>query len=327
MSNYQNFTSLLSPGDLIFRRDRRVISSSFPYWNLQNRTQVLSTANYPDYVEYLRSRRVEMPTFTQLSGTVSTSGNSTTITFTTSQTLTIRSWVYFHTAGIFAQITGGSGTSYTIAVAVTLSSQSVSVIDFDNYVSSFNGTWAGTTFTLNDTAQNRVLIQALSEDHIMGANSFSDWMILRWGTTDINITGANFNPANRTLTVASGTPTGTSIELYPFRTTTSTQAVHKQVLDVHFGVGGLEIVSGLRRGDKMQPITGGFGNLMHGAGAGAYANGTFALNSGSDTGNGGAFGGNVNQFTFNSALQTRTDQFTQPRTLGIYAYEFVGRII
>jgi hypothetical protein len=310
-------------GDLLWRRDRQSVSASFPYWNLALPDQTLTSAVYPDYVTYLRNRKLEMPTFTDLSGTVSTSGASVNITFSTSQTISPGTWVYFNSLGSFRQIISGSGTTYVLDVAITASSQTLSVLNFNTFVSTFSGTWASTTFTLSNTGQNRALVQILNQDLLFGGGFFSNWMILRHSglTTDTYISSANFAIGTRTVSLASGIPSGTTVEFYPFRTTNSTEARHKQVEDASPFVGGLQIASNLRVGDTLQ-------SHWHVT----YVDGT----TGSSAGGLGNVVNNGNEVASNSTREMRSDgnngtprgdQFTRSRGFGVYCYEAVGRVI
>lgn len=314
-------------GELKSFRMRRDTSKAFPFWNLALPDQTLTSGTYPDYVEYLRSIKIETCSPTLLTGNVSTSGNSTTITFVSSQTLSAGTILYFHTVSQFRTVLSGSGTSYVIDEPVTLSAQAVSSINQSQYSSSFSGTWSGTAFTLTDNAQNKILLNALSEDAYYQSASLSsgtitpinnsNWLILRWGTTDINIT--SFNPTTRVINVASGTPSGTTIELYPHRTLVSTEARHKQVEDSVLINNGMQVVNGLRLRDRMQGH--------------AFYTDKYAIN-GSGGGHTYPAGGlllfqgfNITSIISDNTNGTpRTGQFTRPRGLGVYFYEYVGRV-
>lgn len=322
-----NFLSPSFVGELKSFRVRRTTSVAFPFWNLSLPDQTLAYGTYPDYVNYLRDIKIETCSPTLLTGNVSTSGNSTTITFASSQTLLAGTLLYFHTVSQFRMILSGSTTSYVVDEPITLSSQAVSSIDQSLYSSTFSGTWSTTAFTLTNNAQNKILLDALTEDAYYSGASISsgtitpinnsNWLILRWGTTDINIT--SFNPTTRVINVASGSPSGTTIELYPHRITSSTDARHKQVDDSVLINNGMQVVNGLRLRDRMQ---GHWHEL--------YVN--------PDIGPGG---GNQDTTEHPISLQTnfvrnpisdgvngtpRTGQFTRPRGLGVYFYEYVGRV-
>ena len=324
-------STLISPsyvGELKSFRIRRTTSTAFPFWNLSLPDQTLSAGTYPDYVDYLRSIKIETCSPTLLTGNVSTSGNSTTITFASSQTLTAGTLLYFHSASQFRIVLSGSTTSYVVDEPITLSSQAVSLIDQSTYSSTFSGTWSSTAFTLTDNAQNKILLDALTEDAYYSGASLSgsvitpidttNWLTLRWGTTDINIT--SFNPSSRILNVASGSPTGTTIELYPHRITSSTNARHKQVDDSVLINNGMQVVNGLRLRDRFQGHT-------HTTSL-TQPNGSVAgIGSSGNLGN--AVSGNYGSSSpvIDSVNGTpRTGQFTRPRGLGCYFYEYMGRI-
>ena len=329
--------SFLSPsfvGELKSFRIRRTTSTAFPFWNLSLPDQTLSAGTYPDYVDYLRDIKIETCSPTQFSQTVTMSGSPTiTATFSAalSSTLTAGTLLYFHSSGQFRTIVGvTSNTVYTLDEAISGSALVVSSINQSTYSSTFTGSWSGTTFTLTNNAQNKILIDALSEDaYYQGASISSNvitpinntnWLVLRWGSTDINIT--SFNISTPSITIASGSPSGTTIELYPHRITSSTDARHKQVDDSVLINNGIQVVNGLRLRDKSQ-------------GHRHVSNGSFT-SSGS--------GSNTFQYTGSAAPQTndsgainspttdavngtpRTGQFTRPRGLGCYFYEYMGRI-
>ena len=165
------------------------------------------------------------------------------------------SLLYFHSASQFRIVLSGSTTSYVVDEPITLSSQAVSLIDQSTYNSTFTGSWSGTTFTLTNNAQNKILLDALTEDaYYTGASISSNvitpinntnWLVLRWGSTDINITSFNIS-STPSITIASGSPSGTTIELYPHRIAGSTDARHKQVEDSVLCNIGIQVVIGFR---------------------------------------------------------------------------------
>lgn len=329
-----NFLSPSFVGELKSFRVRRTTSVAFPFFNLSLPDQTLSFNTYPDYVNYLRSIKIETCNPTLLTGNVSTSGNSTTITFASSQTLLAGSLLYFHSASQFRIVLSGSTTSYVVDEPITLSSQAVSLIDQSTYNSTFTGTWSTTAFTLTDNAQNKILLDALTEDaYYTGASISSgtitpinntNWLILRWGTTDINIT--SFNPTTRVINVASGSPSGTTIELYPHRIAGSTDARHKQVEDSVLINNGMQVVNGLRLRDRMQghyhsSSSSLAGNVVLPSGGGFFAAGGFGTQ-----GTVGVSTSVTSPSSDGTNGTPRTGQFTRPRGLGVYFYEYVGRI-
>lgn len=317
--------NLIQPvGDIITRRQKRAISPDFPYWNLSNVNTVLQNTNFPDYVPYLRDIKVEMPTYIQLNGTATVAGGSTTVTFSVSQAGIVSpgDWLYLHNIGIYVQVVSGSGTSYVIQELTTYAAGAVSRIDFSNTTSSFLGSWSGSVFTLTDNGQNRALCVALQEDFLMNGSLYTNWMILKHsGLVDVFISTTNLAVATRTITISSGILSGnSSIELYPYRTEVANQARHLQVLDAYFGMGGLEVVSGLRRRDKMQ-------NHTHGT-SGLAQHHSYAGLAGGGAATAYPSAGAIYGPTFYDGFGTpRLDQFNQPRTLGVHMYESVGRYI
>lgn len=336
-------------GQLTSFRLRRAINQAFPFWNLALPDQTIPYANYPDYVDYLRSIKIETCNPIQFTQTITMSGSpTTTATFNAvlSSTLTVGTLLYFHSSGQFRIIVGvTSNTVYTLDEAISGSALVVSSIDQSTYSSTFTGSWTSATqFTLADNAQNRILLDALTEDAYYGGASISsgtitpinntNWLILRWGTTDINIT--SFNPTTRVINVASGTPSGTTIELYPHRITDSGDARHKQVEDSVLINNGMQVVNGLRLRDRIQghrhSITDpGHSHLIYGFND--AVNDAFPTLTGSSQGwvESTASAGTGISISDSSSDGTngnpRTGQFTRPRGLGIYFYEYVGRVI
>ena len=336
-------------GQLTSFRLRRAINQAFPFWNLALPDQTIPYANYPDYVDYLRSIKIETCNPIQFTQTITMSGSpTTTATFSAalSSTLTVGTLLYFHSSGQFRIIVGvTSNTVYTLDEAISGSALVVSSIDQSTYSSTFSGIsgtpWSGTAFTLADNAQNRILLDALTEDAYYGGASISsgtitpinntNWLILRWGTTDINIT--SFNPTTRVINVASGTPSGTTIELYPHRIASSVDARHKQVEDSVLINNGMQVVNGLRLRDRIQ-------GHWHTASASTGQPYHFAFN-GYVIGTGFVDGNKTPIYQTTSSVNVsvtnpsndgtngtpRTGQFTRPRGLGIYFYEYVGRVI
>ena len=335
---YANFI-----GEVKQFRTRRATSKDFPFWNLSLPDQIIPFIIYPDYANYLRNIKVEAFNSTLIGTSVSAS--SVTIT-TPSITLLSGTLIYFHTLNQFRTIISSNilSTTHTIDEPLTASAQSCSIVDQSNYISTFSGNWVGTAFTLDDNAQNRILLDALIEDAYyqgasMNANLItpinpSNWIILRWGTTDINIT--SFNPITRVINIASGTPSGTTIELYPHRILNSNDARHKQVEDSVLINNGMQIISGLRLRDRIQGhrhndsghihpfinglITGYGVNVNNTDGVG---NVTWGIQTQTSTGY-----ANITDPTNNGINGTpRTGQFARPRGLGVIFYEFVGRVI
>ena len=318
-------------GEIKQFRFRRDTSIAFPFWNLSLPDQNISNAIYPDYVSYLKNIKAETCLSSLLLGTVSTSGNSTTITFTNSQTIAVGSLLYFHTTGQFRIIISGSAMTYVIDEPITLISQNVSLIDQTRYGSAFSGGWSGTSFTLNDTAQNRILLESLREDvlyqgAIVSGNLHTpinptNWITLKWSTTYAYIISFDIN--TRVININSGVPFGESIEIYPHYIVDSFDARHRQVDDSVLINNGIQIVNGLRLRDRMQghwhlPPSG--ATSFYGRGGGGVLRADAANIVNSDwyaTGNPTTDGTNGNP---------RTGQFTRPRGLGVYFYEYMGKI-
>jgi hypothetical protein len=319
---YTNFI-----GEIKQFRTRRTTSKDFPFWNLSLPDQIIPFITYPDYIDYLRNIKVEAFNSTLIGASVSSS--SVTIT-TPSITLLSGTLIYFHTLGRFRTIISNNilSTTHTIDEPLTASAQSCSIIDQSTYVSSFSGSWVGTAFTLTDNPQNRILLDALSEDaYYQGANfnanlitpiNPSNWITLRWGgITDITI--ASFNPTTRVINVTSGAPTGTTIELFPHRILNSSDARHRQIDDSTLINNGIQVISGLRLRDRSQ----------------GHIHNISTIQAGSTYNDAGPAAPLVNIGTFNTSSPStdtlngtpRTGQFTRPRGLGVIFYEYVGRVV
>lgn len=127
-------------------------------------------------------------------------------------------------------------------------------------VSAFSGTWSGSSFTLADTTANKAMIAELAEEWLFekamrgGVDPTDGWRILVSGGSEYNIT--NIVTSTRKITV-SGSPSGTSIEIYLNRILGSTtSAKHFSWAGLGLYMTGQNKITGLRRRDKMQQITG-----------------------------------------------------------------------
>jgi len=121
-------------------------------------------------------------------------------------------------------------TNYDSAFIDEMGSRKVTYDEFNTAVSSFSGTWSGSNFTLDNNAANVAMIAELYEDWLFAGSPTSGWRILVSGGSEYNITG--FTVASRIITV-SGSPSGTSIEIYLNRILGSTTSCK------HFSWAGL----------------------------------------------------------------------------------------
>jgi hypothetical protein len=213
--------------------------------------------------------------------------------------------------------------NHTIDEPITAPSlTSCSVINLSSYTTTFSGSWTSSTqFTLDSTsALTNILVSALGEDLLYGANygsnnSYSNWMVLRSNLVESNIVGISSNVI--TISGATYTTGASTIELYPHRILASLNALHKQVDDSVLINNGMQVISGLRIRDRMQGHVHNVGFQQGGSygisGASQY---TFNTNAGSSTSplNDGTNG------------NPRTGQFTRPRGLGVYFYEYCGQV-
>jgi len=143
-----------------------------------------------------------------------------------------------------------STTNYSQAFIDVLRARKIVYDEFNTAVSSFGGAWSGSNFTLTNNAGNIAMVTELYEDWLFAGSPSSGWRILVSGGTEYNITG--FTVASRIITV-SGSPSGTSIEIYLNRIMGSTTSCK------HFSWAGLGLymtgqnkITGLRRRDKFQ---------------------------------------------------------------------------
>ena len=167
-------------------------------------------------------------------------------------------------------------TNYDSAFIDEMRSRKVVYDEFNTAVSSFSGSWSGSDFTLDNNAANVAMIAELYEDWLFAGSPTSGWRILVSGGSEYNIT--NIVTSTRKITV-SGSPSGTSIEIYLNRILGSTtSAKHFSWAGLGFYMTGQNKITGLRRRDKFQGhwhnsaitytgngLTGGLANTLVGA--------------------------------------------------------------
>ena len=141
-------------------------------------------------------------------------------------------------------------TNFDSAFIDEMRSRKVIYDEFNTAVSSFSGSWSGSDFTLDNNAANIAMIAELYEDWLFAGSPTSGWRILVSGGSEYNITG--FTVASRIITV-SGSPSGTSIEIYLNRILGSTtSAKHFSWAGLGLYMTGQNKITGLRRRDKFQ---------------------------------------------------------------------------
>ena len=336
-------------GEIIQLRTRKTTSVAFPYFLLSNPDMELNSSNYPDYVEYLRNVKVETFASTVQTPTATVSG--TTMTLSISTTLTLGSLIYFHIAGSspsgqFRIILSGSGTSYILDEPITLGSATAfSIMDPAAFNSTFSGSWNSSEFTFTNTiASNRIVFEGLLEDALYsGASSSTSsttttWTlpsitlnntyglgIIRANGVDLIITSIKHNTSGDVRSITTNSAgSGSSIEIYPNRTVTSTIARHKQIDDSVLINNGMQVVNGLRVRDRLQ-------GHWHSVQGYAHTGGSTGANSTAGTGS-GDIRDPYSDWNAKSAKSDtlngnpRTGQFTRPRGLGVYFYEYCGRV-
>ena len=122
-------------------------------------------------------------------------------------------------------------------------------------VSSFDGAWAGDTFTLTNNTANVAMIKALAREYLYAGSPTTNWRLLHDGTNEFNIIAINDSESARTIKVNldSKTAAGSAIEIYRHRVYGSTtSARHFSEAGLGFYQAGGDKISGLRRLDQMQ---------------------------------------------------------------------------
>lgn len=213
-------------------------------------------------------------------------------------------------------------TNYDSAFIDEMRSKKVVYDEFNTAVSSFSGSWSGSDFTLDNNAANVAMIAELYEDWLFAGSPTSGWRILVSGGSEYNIT--NIVTSTRKITV-SGSPSGTSIEIYLNRILGSTtSAKHFSWAGLGLYMTGQNKITGLRRRDKMQQITGSITDLQSSS-TGGTASGAISRTL---EGTPGASGSNYRyiDLNFNSANSpnARTGSKTEMESGTIMAYVFVG---
>ena len=164
-------------------------------------------------------------------------------------------------------------TNYDSAFIDEMRSRKVVYDEFNTAVSSFSGSWSGSDFTLDDNAANVAMIAELAEEWLFAGSPTSGWRILISGGSEYNIT--NIVTSTRKITV-SGSPSGTSIEIYLNRILGSTtSAKHFSWAGLGLYMTGQNKITGLRRRDKFQ----GHDHQKGGTNTGAYRYGRYAAES------------------------------------------------
>jgi len=143
-----------------------------------------------------------------------------------------------------------SVTNYPQSFIDVLRAKKVTYDELNTNVSSFSGTWSGSEFTLDDTVANNAMLAELAEEWLFAGSPTTGWRILVSGGSEYNIT--NIVTSTRKITV-SGSPSGTSIEIYLNRILGSTtSAKHFSWAGLGLYMTGQNKITGLRRRDKFQ---------------------------------------------------------------------------
>jgi hypothetical protein len=190
-------------------------------------------------------------------------------------------------------------------------------------VSSFGGAWSGDTFTLTDNTANVAMITALAREYLYAGSPTTNWRLLHDGTNEFNIIAISVSARTIQVNLDSKTAAGSAIEIYKHRVYGSTtSARHFSEAGLGFYQAGGDKISGLRRLDQMQQITGKF----HGGRWGWYAGeGAFIAESPLDGSS--YYGRDSTIYLFNSALVARTGTKTEIEAGTLLAYIYVGTYI
>jgi len=248
-------------GELFWMDDYIATSSTFPAYWLNQETATIATTNYPDLVPFLRSKKIayggtdssffvtswaissNVATLTlaknsNFSGTV-TASSSSTLTFSTSQSFTIGN-ILVLSNGSYVRILSGSGTSWVVDIAITISS--------------------GTGRVLR---KEEIILLGLAEDLLI-YGSYTNWRTITLSNAIGNIDAGEYaissinttnNQVSFSYTASNASGTGAFyVEFYPNRIVgSSTSArIFQNTGRVLYGVNDFDFVSGLRKRNQTQ---------------------------------------------------------------------------
>jgi len=266
-------------GTIIQTMEDITISASDPYFNLANKTQTLSTANYPDYVPYLRALQAKTKFLSTYETTCTVTAGSTTLTLAASKTWTKGQEIFF--ANQFRVIISGSGTSYTIDEPATATAGTpLWSISRDSTLSNFPITHYSVSSNVvslymnngSTTRQpeNYLMLAALAEDYhldkeyrtITLPNSIGTgaYTVAAGDYTILSVTPANIGTSSAVITFTGSASdiiatalTDKVVNFHPRRISGSTTtARHYQLTDMALMNDGLYNVAGLRGRDRVR---------------------------------------------------------------------------
>ena len=216
--------------------------------------------------------------------------------------------------------------------ALVLEKRSEKLIYLEGQVgetSVFGGTVSGSVFTLADNTANNDLVAGLAE-----------WFAANGEYTTIDIGGVTYqindvDASTRAITVT-GTPTGTSAEIYPHRIagSTTTARLWSWVGKTAIGAGTTETLAMMMRRDQMQQITGSAGFRRRSDALRAFLEESGAISQGADGASTNSYSGGASfqptdTFNFNSANSpnARTGTTTHSPDVSVHWYQWAGTYV
>jgi hypothetical protein len=193
-------------------------------------------------------------------------------------------------------------------------------------VSSFGGAWSGDTFTLTNNATNIAMITALAREYLYAGSPTTNWRLLHDGTNEFNIIAISVSARTIQVNLDSKTAAGSAIEIYRHRVYGSTtSARHFSEAGLGFYQAGGDKISGLRRLDQMQQITGSWG-YTRSINAASDSNGAFTASAEGTARGTGSIADLCYKITLNSANSpsARTGTKTEIEAGTLLAYIYVG---
>lgn len=234
-----------------------------------------------------------------------------------------------------------STSNYSTAFITEMRARKLTYDELGTPVTAFGGTWATdtpsagyATFTSDSSTETDAMIEYLVEDYLV-AGSYSNFRIVNDGTNDFEITALSVSAGTIVVDSSSNTPSGTSVSIYLNRIYGSTTSIrHHTEAGLAVYQGNNTKLSGLRRLDQLQDLTGTLGftenssNSAYFARVGDITSGIFSVTSrtgksGLDTDSGTSTIYDY-QADFDAANVARTGDETRVSSATTYRYLYVG---